>query len=224
MIWENARINESTSRLLVLLTCMTLGGCEASSGWRWTEPEEPPVVVEQPPVVLRVTGYGAYDLEAAKKSGQVRLDAVRVSRLDAYRALAERVYGTRVVSTTEIDRLKIKQDRLVASVDSSIRGAQVVAINEMQPGTIETVLELVLDNSFHQCLIDASPVRDNAACRIPFPRRDDLDNGAISPDRELAGADLRIEPMPMTTNPAPQEAAASSAGKGAQGGTLYYLK
>lgn len=216
-----ARVTCSNRNLLHLL-CVgwlsaVMAGCETLEDWAgFVQRNE-----EMPPsetMVMRVTGYAAYDVEAAKKSAQFRLDAVRASRLDAYRALAERVYGTRIISQSQVSRASLTQDSFVARVDSSVRGAQVISVSENTQGTIETVVELILDTALNRCLVYGNTVNNAAACRIPLPSGSDIERDRVaytsSVDNVVGDGELSVEKGDKM----------STSSSGASHGSLYFLK
>jgi hypothetical protein len=59
--------------------------------------EAPVSTVGQKPELMKISGigYGAESTFGAYTAGQRRLMAIRASKLDAYRALAEQLYGHR---------------------------------------------------------------------------------------------------------------------------------
>jgi hypothetical protein len=117
------------------------------------------------PMVLRVVGYGAIDPKAISLSEvQRRLMAMRASKLDAYRTLAERVYGTQIIGNTTVENLVAKNDRFRTYVDSYVLGAKVISQDELHDGSFETVLEMVIDEGFRNCLTSENQMRQNAAC------------------------------------------------------------
>ncbi|MEN6585102.1 MAG: LPP20 family lipoprotein [Sulfuricella sp.] len=102
------------------------------------------------PVTLTAIGYGATIPNSNYTEGQKRLMAMRASKLDAYRALAEQVYGVRITSNSTIAGLAAQHDSFRAYVDAYIRGAKIVTVTPMADGNYETVLELELNEQFYQ--------------------------------------------------------------------------
>jgi hypothetical protein len=74
--------------------------------------------------------------------------AMRASKLDAYRALAEHVYGIRVTGNSTVSSMMAQNDSFRVYVDSYVRGAKVVSVTPMADGNYETVLEIELDQDF----------------------------------------------------------------------------
>lgn len=112
-----------------------------------------PAVVEQPKkpverIKISAIGYGAESTFSAYTPGQRRLMAIRASKLDAYRALAEQLYGIKIDSNTAISTLTAKNDSFRARVNAVVRGARVVSVTPMADNNYETVLEVYVDKTF----------------------------------------------------------------------------
>ncbi len=118
------------------------------------------------PMILRVVGYGAINSKAKNQTQtQRRLMAIRASRLDAYRAMAERVYGTKITGSSTVRDLVIQNDSFRTYVDTFIHGSRVVSTDVLPDGSVETVLEMVIDAGFRNCLTTENNMRFNADCR-----------------------------------------------------------
>ena len=120
------------------------------------------------PMVLRSVGYGAVNEKArAMTKVQRRLVAMRASKLDAYRTLAERVYGIQMRGGSTVEDLVVSSDKFKTYVDTYIHGARVVSIDRLADGSYETVLEMVIDEGFRNCITSKNFVRHNISCRAP---------------------------------------------------------
>jgi hypothetical protein len=118
------------------------------------------------PLILRVVGYGAVNPKAKGMSKvQKRLMSIRASRLDAYRAMAERVYGTKISGSSTVRDLVVQNDSFRTYVDTFIHGARVVSTDVLEDGSVETVLEMVIDAGFRNCLVTENSMRFNSDCR-----------------------------------------------------------
>ena len=95
------------------------------------------------------TGYAVISIQNHKNPSQQRLLAIRASKLDAYRALTEQVYGQHLDATTTVADMTIMNDTFRAKVEGVIYGAVLVSITPVGDDTYETTLSL-----------DASVVRD----------------------------------------------------------------
>lgn len=120
------------------------------------------------PMVLRVMGYGAVVKNKSLTEAQSRLMAIRASKLDAYRAMVERVYGTSLQGSTTVRDLAVQNDRFRTYVDTFIHGARVISSDVMPDGTVETLLEMVIDQGFRNCLQTMDTQRYNVDCRAPL--------------------------------------------------------
>lgn len=105
---------------------------------------------QQQPELIKITGigYGAESTYEAYTNGQRRLMAIRSSKLDAYRALAEQLYGIKIDSNTSVATLTANNDSYRARVNAIVRGARVVSITPMADKNYETVLEVYVDKVF----------------------------------------------------------------------------
>lgn len=102
--------------------------------------------------LMKITGigYGAQSTYQAYTPGQRRLMAIRSSKLDAYRALAEQIYGIKIDSNTSVATLTAKNDSFRARVNAVVRGARVVSVTPMADNNYETVLEVYVDKAFFE--------------------------------------------------------------------------
>lgn len=123
------------------------------------------------PILVRVTGYSAFESEADAKSETKRLLALRASKLDAYRALAERVYGLSISSRSLVKDFVLREDKFAVGLDSYVRGARVVSVNEKKGVGFETVLELLLPGDFDDCLNKVNNFKNGLNCLRPLPNR-----------------------------------------------------
>lgn len=92
----------------------------------------------------RITGvgYAVVSVQPHDNAEQRRLMAMRSSRLEAYRALAEQVYGQYVEADTTIADLTLIDDRFRSRVQGVIFGARVVSIEPVGEDSYQTTLHL----------------------------------------------------------------------------------
>lgn len=165
-------MKKGTLLTLGLASAMALTGCNNSFLSSHSKPVEPvtshaavsattvkPEAVMTPAEakpekrdLLKITGigYGAESTFAAYTPGQRRLMAIRSSKLDAYRALAEQLYGIKIDSNTSVATLTAKNDSFRARVNAVVRGARVVSVTPMADNNYETVLEVYVDKKFFE--------------------------------------------------------------------------
>lgn len=126
------------------------------------------------PITVRVSGFGTYEnVQADRVNTRKRLLARRASQLDAYRNLAERVYGTVIYGSSTVNDFVLQNDSFRTYVDSYIRGARMVAVNEHSDGVVETVMELRLEPRFRECVAKVADDQVQDVCALPMPRRND---------------------------------------------------
>jgi hypothetical protein len=115
-------------------------------------PETSATTVDQKSELMKISGigYGAESTFGAYTAGQRRLMAIRASKLDAYRALAEQLYGIQINSNTAVSTLTAKNDSFRARVNAVVRGARMVSVTPMADNNYETVLEVYVDKRFFE--------------------------------------------------------------------------
>lgn len=91
---------------------------------------------------LVATGYAVISVQNHKVPAQQRLLAIRTSKLDAYRSLAEQVYGQHLDATTTVADMVVQSDTFRAKVEGVVYGAVLVSINPVGEDTYETTLSL----------------------------------------------------------------------------------
>ena len=108
--------------------------------------------MEATPSKLVAVGYGAVGNYSQYTQGQQKLMAMRAAQVDAYRNLAEQVYGFRVWGTTAVSAFATQNDTIRTYVDAFVRGARVVNTTSIADGNFETTVELVLSPQFFDCV------------------------------------------------------------------------
>ena len=88
------------------------------------------------------TGYAVISIQNHKNPAQHRLLAIRASKLDAYRALTEQVYGQQLDATTTVADMTVLNDTFRTRVEGVIYGATLVSITPVGDDTYETTLSL----------------------------------------------------------------------------------
>ena len=109
-------------------------------------PEPSPVSMITPMMEKRetfvATGYAVISIQNHKNPAQQRLLAIRASKLDAYRALTEQVYGQQMDASTTVADMTVMNDTFRARVEGVIYGANLVSITPIGDDTYETTLSL----------------------------------------------------------------------------------
>jgi hypothetical protein len=137
-----------------LAVTLFLSGCSAFKFHHVHEYDEPPQsAVENKPATmitpmtekretLVATGYAVISIQNHRNPAQQRLLAIRASKLDAYRALTEQVYGQQLDASTTVADMTVMSDTFRARVEGVIFGAVLVSITPVGDDTYETTLSL----------------------------------------------------------------------------------
>ena len=94
---------------------------------------------------ITATGYAVIDIQPSEDPAQRRLLAIRASKLDAYRALAEQVYGQYLDANTTVSDLMIVNDSFRTRVEGVIYGAELESIEPLGSDTYVVKLSLRQD-------------------------------------------------------------------------------
>lgn len=135
------------------------------------QPPPPPTVIKPPPIKVSAVGYGSTNAYSQLAHGQQKLMAMRAAKIDAYRSLAEQVYGVQITSNSTVGSFAMQNDQIRASVDAFVRGAKVVSINSIADGNFECTVELELPPDFRDCIV-------RGTC---FPQPDVGATGCVGP-------------------------------------------
>lgn len=119
--------------------------------WETIEPENYPV--------LNAVGYAPIDAQLGVDLSSKRLQAIKASKLDAYRELAEQVYGQKVDGQQSLANLVLTNNQLQSSVEGVIRGARVIKTYPVGDDTYATELELDMAVVYDLYLSTAKPKR-----------------------------------------------------------------
>ncbi|MCR4555011.1 MAG: LPP20 family lipoprotein [Succinivibrionaceae bacterium] len=92
--------------------------------------------------VITATGYSIVNIQPGKTHDQKVLQAMRASKLDAYRELSEQLYGLQIDSTTTLRDIVQTDSHLEASVSGLVRGAKVVRTYPLSKNVYATELQL----------------------------------------------------------------------------------
>ena len=91
---------------------------------------------------IMATGYAVISIQNHRLPAQQRLLAIRASKLDAYRALTEQVYGQYLDANTTVADMVVMSDTFRTRVEGVVYGAVLVSITPVGEDTYETTLSL----------------------------------------------------------------------------------
>ena len=143
-------MTRTRSLAAALLTTLALAGCQSVPlnimGQDSTVTSAPPPSMVSPLVEKRetlvATGYAVISVQNHKLAAQQRLMAIRASKLDAYRALTEQVYGQHLDASTTVADMVVMNDTFRTRVEGVVYGAVLVSITPVGDDTYETTMSL----------------------------------------------------------------------------------
>jgi len=135
---QDTLLNLSKKCVLTIALGMGLSGCGSMITkhveWEVVEPDSFPI--------LSAVGYAPIDTQLGLDDSSKLLRAMKASKLDAYRELAEQVYGQRIDGNQALANLVLTDTQLQSSVEGVIRGARVIKSYPVGDNTYATELEL----------------------------------------------------------------------------------
>lgn len=139
----------------LIAATLALSGCsmlyDKHVEWEYVEPDNYPV--------LTAVGYAPIDEQSGASASMKMLQAVKASKMDAYRELAEQVYGHRVNAEQSLENMLLENEQLQSSVQGVIRGAKVIRTYAVGDNTYATELELDMQKVYDIYLSVAKPRR-----------------------------------------------------------------
>ena len=132
-----------------------------------------PPVASQPIKTLNAIGYGTVEKSDKYSRSQIKLMAMRASKMDAYRSLAEQLNGIQLRGQTSVENMEVTHDSYQVFLNAYLRGARVKRTSaigsDLYAGddTFETVVELDLTPRFYECINGSSTVINQ--CLQQFP-------------------------------------------------------
>lgn len=111
-----------------------------------------------PHKTLSAIGYGTVEKSDRYSRSQIKLMAMRASKMDAYRSLAEQLNGIQLRGQTTVGDMEVSHDNYQVYLNAYLRGARVTRTSaigsDIYAGddTFETVVELDLTPRFYECI------------------------------------------------------------------------
>ncbi len=138
------RITNSISAVVMVCSLAGLSGCSSLVDkhieYETVQPETFPV--------LRAVGYAPLSAQPGKTAGEKQLMAIKVSKLEAYRELAEQLYDQNLTSTITVKGAIAQNDGLKSQVNGLVRGAKVLksyAVGDTYATELELDMKRVYD-------------------------------------------------------------------------------
>lgn len=100
-------------KVLLLVMALVMVGCQ-------------PLSTMRPDDWLTAVGYASISEQKGRNEEERQVRAMRASKIDAYRELAEQVYGMRVSGRADLRDQRLGTEFTSGAVDGVIRGAEVV--------------------------------------------------------------------------------------------------
>src|SRR5690554_6778765 len=115
-----------------------LAACAPVGGHRDSEKSKAQSEPRLEPITVRVSGFGTYeDASKDRLNTRKRLMARRASQMDAYRNLAERVYGTVVYASPTVNDLVLQNNSFQTYVNGKILGQKMFALTDQGEGLVK---------------------------------------------------------------------------------------
>jgi len=117
-----------------------------------------PAVEFMPHKTLSAIGYGTVEKSDRYSRSQIKLMAMRASKMDAYRSLAEQLNGIQLRGDTAVENMEVTHDSYQIYLNAYLRGARVKRASAIGSDayagddTFETVVELDLTPRFYECM------------------------------------------------------------------------
>ncbi|MAI42667.1 MAG: hypothetical protein CMP95_09420 [Gammaproteobacteria bacterium] len=87
-------------------------------------------------------GYAVINAQPGDSQEQKRLMAIKASKLEAYKSIAEQLYGQYIESRGRLTNSRLEQEELVTRVEGLVLGARLVSIKPISEDSYETRLEI----------------------------------------------------------------------------------
>jgi len=105
--------------------------------------------------LVRATGYAPISLQRGETRQQKIVNAIRASKLSAYRELVGVVHGQYLFGSNTVSDLVLQNDEFRTAVAGVVRGAQVVKSYPVQQDTYATILEVDMNQLEQAWLISS---------------------------------------------------------------------
>jgi hypothetical protein len=152
-----------------------------------TTTKAPPTLAFLPHQTISAIGYGTVEKSDRFSRSQIKLMAMRASKMDAYRSLAEQLNGMQLRGQTTVEDMEVNHDSYQVYLNAYLRGARVKKTSaigsDIYAGddTFETVVELDLTPRFYECINGSSELINQCLQQNPDSPAPDVDRTPASP-------------------------------------------
>ena len=91
---------------------------------------------------ILAVGFASIAAQGSADTAQRRLMAARASRMDAYRNLAEQIYGVTYSGESVLDDNKLSQDSMRTRISGLLTGVELVSMEPLGNDTYQTTIRL----------------------------------------------------------------------------------
>lgn len=111
---------------------------------------------------LSAIGYGTVEKSDSYSRSQLKLMAMRASKMDAYRSLAEQLNGIQLRGQTSVENMEVTKDSYQIYLNAYLRGARVKRTSAIASDSyagdelFETEVELDMTPRFYECINGSS--------------------------------------------------------------------
>lgn len=150
------------SKVAVYILPLAIAGLAVSLLLTACTPAKAPPLAFFPQKTISATGYGTVEKSDRYSRSQIKLMAMRASKMDAYRSLAEQLTGIQLRGQTTLEDMEVTHDSYQVYLNAYLRGARVKRTSaigsDIYAGddTFETVVELDLTPRFYECINGSS--------------------------------------------------------------------
>ena len=134
----------SCASFALILTVAGLAGCANSTPGSYSSASSDasfrPTMDRRETIMA--TGYAVIGVQNNKNAPQQRLLAIRAAKIDAYRGLAEQVYGLNLDANTTVSEMTVMNDTFRTRVEGVIFGAKLTSITPLNNDTYEVTMSL----------------------------------------------------------------------------------
>lgn len=147
-----------------LAICLLMTACTTAKA---------PLTVFLPQKTISAIGYGTVEKSDRYSRSQIKLMAMRASKMDAYRSLAEQLNGIQLRGQTTVENMQVNHDSYQVYLNAYLRGARVKRTSaigsDIYAGddTFETVVELDLTPRFYECINGSSELINQCLQQTP---------------------------------------------------------